>query len=196
MRPQTSDKNIRAVLLNSIANEALMNRQKHRVVQEMGICRGVARIDIAVIKHSIHGYEIKSDKDSLTRLPNQINQYNKVFDYLTLVSGSNHIEKVRDIVPNWWGLSEAKTDNDQTTLMTIRQPKRNPLMKFSSLLELLWKEELIGLIKEIGIEKKVSGKNRQYLMDLLISESNHIHVTNLARSKLYLRKDWRQGDSH
>ena len=49
-----------------------------RIVEEMGIWSGSARIDIAVINGELHGYELKSERDRLERPPRQIDLYNRV----------------------------------------------------------------------------------------------------------------------
>jgi hypothetical protein len=58
-----------------------------RIIEELGVVHGKSRIDIAVINGLMHGYEIKSDKDTLQRLPEQMNMYNSVFNKVTLVVG-------------------------------------------------------------------------------------------------------------
>ena len=55
------------------------------VIYELGLCQGSARVDLAVIDGQLHGYEIKSERDSLRRLRAQADLYNKVFDRVTLV---------------------------------------------------------------------------------------------------------------
>ncbi len=37
------------------------------VIEELGLCRGQVRVDVAVVNGLLHGYEIKSDRDSLRR---------------------------------------------------------------------------------------------------------------------------------
>src|ERR1700735_5066660 len=77
------------------------------VVEELGLCQGLARVDVAVINGSIHGYEIKSDQDTLSRLPAQAVTYNRVLDFVTIVVGSCHVQRIRQSIPRWWGLSVA-----------------------------------------------------------------------------------------
>lgn len=60
------DYDIRVSLKETLANE-------HKgtdtiIVDELPICWGDARIDLAVINGRINGYEIKSDRDTLDRL--------------------------------------------------------------------------------------------------------------------------------
>ena len=45
------------------------------------------RIDIAVVKGALHGFEIKSDFDNLKRLARQVDLYSQVLDRATLVVG-------------------------------------------------------------------------------------------------------------
>src|SRR3990172_5976308 len=72
------------------------------IIEELGFCRGQVRIDLAVVNGFLHGYEIKSDRDSLRRLGVQIDYFSKVLDRATLVAGERHIEKTIDMVPGWW----------------------------------------------------------------------------------------------
>jgi hypothetical protein len=43
--------------------------QDTRIVEEMGVWSGSVRIDIAIINGHLSGYELKSDRDTLERLP-------------------------------------------------------------------------------------------------------------------------------
>lgn len=62
------------------------------VVDEFSISLGASRADIAVINGVIHGYELKSEYDSLERLPLQIKHYSSVMDKVTLVVAEKHLE--------------------------------------------------------------------------------------------------------
>src|SRR5271170_7013537 len=84
------------------------------ILDELGICSGSVRVDIAVVNGSLKGFEIKSDSDTLDRLANQADAYNKVFDTLSVVVEKRHLKKVRSMVPAWWGiyLAEARESGD------------------------------------------------------------------------------------
>ena len=61
-----------------------------KVIDEFGVMHGGARIDVAVVSDSfLYGYEIKSDYDTLCRLPNQVREYSPVFDEVSLIVGKN-----------------------------------------------------------------------------------------------------------
>ncbi|WP_300554835.1 sce7726 family protein, partial [Desulfovibrio sp.] len=61
------------------------------ILDELGVCSGASRVDVAVINGALHGYEIKSDQDTLDRLPQQILSYSRVLDRVTLVACDNHL---------------------------------------------------------------------------------------------------------
>jgi hypothetical protein len=50
------------------------------LIEELGLRRGLVRVDIAVVNGLLHGYEIKSDRDSLRRLAKQVDVYSAVLD--------------------------------------------------------------------------------------------------------------------
>src|SRR4051812_15627734 len=63
------------------------------ILEEMGVWSGSVRIDVAVINGELNGYELKSDRDTLERLPLQADIYSRVFDRLELVVGQRHATK-------------------------------------------------------------------------------------------------------
>ena len=70
------------------------------MVDELGVCRGQVRIDVAVVNGRFHGYEIKSDRDSLRRLDGQVDLYSKVLDRATIVVGDRHFTEALNTVLN------------------------------------------------------------------------------------------------
>src|SRR6185312_2727790 len=72
-----------------------------RIVEEMGVWSGAVRVDIAVINGKLWGYELKSDSDTLERLPRQAEIYGKVFDRMTLIVGNRHADRAFKVVPRW-----------------------------------------------------------------------------------------------
>lgn len=81
------------------------------VVDELGVLHGAVRIDTVVINGILHGYELKSDKDTLERLPEQTKVYSSVFDRLTLVVGYRHAYEAIKNMPEWWANQIIKTQN-------------------------------------------------------------------------------------
>src|SRR4051812_12498776 len=78
------------------------------LVEELGMCRGQVRIDVAVVNGCLHGYEIKSDRDSLRRLRGQVAIYGRVLDRASLVVGTRHLDDAIVAVPEWWEVQIAQ----------------------------------------------------------------------------------------
>ncbi|MFJ5146896.1 sce7726 family protein, partial [Glutamicibacter sp. NPDC088455] len=57
---------------------------------ELGVDMGNRRVDLAVLNGHLAGWEIKSDRDTLLRLPEQADAFSKVMDYLTIVTTAKY----------------------------------------------------------------------------------------------------------
>ena len=106
--------------------------------------------DLAAVNGFLWGYEIKSDSDTLNRLPLQIPYYDKIFDYSVVVAAERHLSYVRKIVPTHWGLQVVAPTADACVLKHVRKPRRNPHQCVDSLIRLLWKREAIRILRSSG----------------------------------------------
>jgi len=98
-----------------------------RVIEELGLLRGEIRIDVAVISSVLEGFEIKSGKDTLSRLPRQSAAYGRIFDRVTLVTVSRHASHAQRILPSWWGIWTIHLENDQLYFEDVRSAAANPM---------------------------------------------------------------------
>ncbi len=121
-----------------------------RIVEELGVERGAARIDVAVITDRLLGYEIKSDRDTFGRLSNQIHAYNRVFDEITLVTGPTLLDDALRLLPSWWGVMTVESDPAGAELRIVRPPRENPAQDALSIAMLLWKAEAIDMLAVHG----------------------------------------------
>ncbi len=135
------------------------------IVEELGVCRGQARIDIAVVNGTMHGYEIKSDRDSLRRLSGQIGFYSRVLDRATLVAGDRHLTHAQHVVPRWWGVLRIVAGSEKPQFTTVRRGRKNPERNPRFLVELLWLEDALALLEQRGAARGVRGKPRQVVWD-------------------------------
>lgn len=144
-KTKTTDKIVRKKLISDL----IANKNMEHVLEEFDIERGRVRADVVSIRNKlIHGYEIKSDLDTLMRLPEQVKYYNKVFSTVTLVVGSEHIVKALYIIPEWWGVVMARYDGNEVSLNVIRETRINENIDLNSVTELMKREELIRLLNE------------------------------------------------
>ena len=161
------------------------------IIPELGLCQGDARVDIAVVNGVIHGYEIKSERDTLNRLSGQQDIYNKVLDYVTVVASSSHIPKIKKTVPKWWGISEAKYKNDKLTIVDMRPCKKNTTVDPMALVQLLWRDEALSILKEHNFHRGVVSKPRKIIWERLVELLPLDELQDEIRQKIKARQHWR-----
>ena len=131
-------------------------------IDELGVLNGSARVDLAVVNGSLHGYEIKSATDTLDRLPSQIEAFSSVFDTVTLVVADSHVSDAIGMIPPWWGVFVATESPSGIELRWQRKPRQNPGVNPVCLASLLWRDELIQVLLGRGI-RGIRKKNREEL---------------------------------
>jgi len=193
----TNDKIIRAALLAVLEKDIkkinLNDNHHSKIFEEFSISHGLARIDIAVINDILHGYEIKSDRDTLKRLSEQMNEYNDVFDKITLVVGKCHLYNAINIIPDWWGIVIAKIDiNRNVVFHIIREADYNPEQKGVSIARLLWREEALRILESQNKATGFRSKPRNLIYERLVSVLDKETLKEMVKDTLLIsRKDWR-----
>ena len=161
------------------------------IIDELVVCKGVSRVDVAVINGKLHGYEIKSEQDTLERLPMQIKSYNKVFDTMTVVVSEKHLKKVSEIVPEWWGIKVVIHNKKSLRLKTIRRDKSNKKVDPFCLAQLLWREEAIDILEKYNLIDGLKYQPRKVLWEKLSPSIPIKDLKNEVREKIKNRKHWR-----
>jgi hypothetical protein len=158
----TNDPLIREAL-RKVLNSEYINCSHFKIVEEFGVCKGDSRIDLAVVNGIMHGFEIKSDLDSLYRLSTQVENYNMVFDKMTLVVGKNHLTHSFSMIPDWWGVSLAKISSDGVTLQEIRSAETNPKQDSLAIAQILWRDEALKILEDLNSIKGYRSKSKDIL---------------------------------
>lgn len=186
------DPDIRKILYNKfLRTKEFINDSSTLIVNEFDVCRGINRVDIAVINGKIHGYEIKSEQDTLERLPMQIESYNKVFDRMTIVISEKHVDKVVAIIPEWWGIYSVVKSKKQLILKKRRGARVNKNIDILEVAQLLWRDELINLLSLNGITKGVKSKTRFALSQIAVNNIPVNDIKLFVKEQLKLRSTWR-----
>ena len=133
------------------------------IVDELALCLGAARVDVAVVNGSVHGYEIKSPRDTLARLPGQADVYGRGLDYVTIVVGETHAKAVDGAIPAWWGVWSAVECNAGVRLKQVRKARRNPATDPLAIAQLLWRNEALDALAERGLAEGMRSKPRAAL---------------------------------
>jgi hypothetical protein len=161
------------------------------VIDELGVLQGDYRVDLAAVNGCIHGYEIKSDVDSLSRLGNQLQAYSCLFEYLTLVVGTRHLSAVRKMIPKFCGLVVAQDFGNGVHFKQVRSPKRNRSIKMEALVQLLWKEEALQALEMQGMAKGYRSKPRKAIWEKLVEVLPASELQHLVTSAIKARTSWR-----
>lgn len=165
-----------------------------RVLDEFGVCQGEARVDIAVINGEILGYEIKSAKDTLDRLPKQEIIYSKVFDKMTIVVDEKKTETTLKMIPSWWGVMVAFAQNESLLCVEkIRGAQKNDNVNARALVELLWKKEALDILRVHNCHRGFSGKTRAFIWDKLTDTFDLNELQRFVRAAIKSRDNWRIG---
>lgn len=172
------------------------NGHKAEIFEELGVQHGAARIDYAIINGIMCGYEIKSDRDTLERLPEQVREFSEVFDKLTLVVGKRYLYQAIHKIPEWWGVWLAKENNNGVvTLQVIRDPQQNKQQDIKSIARLLWREEALRILEESNEASGLHNKSREIIYTKLEDVFSADINTLKERVSITLtsREGWRSG---
>lgn len=179
------DSDIRKVLYSEFLKEKKFtkNPKETIIIDEFSSSYSSARIDISVLNGSLHGYEIKSERDTLERLPKQIEYYSKIFEYITVVTTKKYTKKINEIVPEFFGIFLIENKKGILKLKKIRSPKKNRNIDYFELAKLLWREELKEILKENKI-KKVSSLTRIELTKKVAENIPNDIIKNFVLTKI------------
>lgn len=183
-----NDEQFRKILLKELY-ETYGDRSDTRIVNEMGIDKGQSRVDVAVINGIMHGYEIKSDLDTLDRLPRQMEYYNRAFERMTIVVSRNYVDDVKKLIPNWWGIKIMSSD--QTRLINIRKGRKVSMQDPDLIINLLWKSELETMIDYLELPKSLKKQRKNQLLNLIMRETDFSTLKSYVYDTLKTRTDWR-----
>jgi hypothetical protein len=147
---------------------------------------------MAVINGSVHGFEIKSEYDTLARLPSQSYIYNRVFDYITVVAAETHAKKIANVVPKWWGISVALPRGNSVEIVTKRAPRPNGHIDPLALAQLLWRDEVLAELSALGLDAGMKSKARKELWKHLATSVPVGQLGEIVRRRIKQRApDWR-----
>lgn len=110
---------------------------------------GSCKADLVILNGSSTAYEIKSERDSLTRLSNQVNQYSRVFASVNVIASEGHAEEVQAVVPAEVGvLCLSRRHQISTVREAVDRPGRVcPVTIFESLRT----DEAIAILAALGL---------------------------------------------
>lgn len=114
------------------------------------------RADLLVLPdgESSVGYEIKTDRDTLVRLPQQVPMYDHCCARRVLATTPRHVGAARRVIPAAWGLVLLDPETHAVTeQVRAAQPQASDLASRLLLANDLWSEELNALLADVGVVK-------------------------------------------
>ena len=194
----TRDRDIRAALLPVLKKKYLHSEQD--LALEEFKCNS-ARADIAVMNGVMHGFEIKSDSDTLFRLSDQVSAYEGVFDLITVVVGRRLLEAVEADLPPHCGIILARLTDGRVRLTHKRPAKKNPNQRPRDLARLLWKSEALDLLRKANWHGVNSRSSANKVWDAVAGAFDIDALSAEVRQAIKLRRgfesvvqSWSDGD--
>jgi hypothetical protein len=109
-----------------------------------------SKADLVIINGTATAYEIKSERDSLSRLPSQLNDYRSVFASVTVVTSPRQTDAVLRLVPDDVGVLALSS---RLRLQVVREAENLPeRIDPTALMETLRSSEAAQVLERIGIE--------------------------------------------
>lgn len=158
------------VFKNAIAKKILIGRHSIKsssLFTELRV--ETSKADIVIFNGTSHIYEIKTDLDTFERLPKQIENYKKVFEYVNIVSVEEKVETIQSMV-----------DDDIGIIVLTDRYTLKPIRKAKSRLNKLDKEALFNMLRKDEYLKVIQ-KNFGYIPDVpntkIFSASKDLFIT-------------------
>jgi len=187
---EISEQDIRAFIKTQLPRWVRSNEQAF-LVEEMEVCSGRARIDLAVIADHLIGIEIKGPKDDVARLPGQAEAYSKCFDQVVLVTHEGLASKAVTLVPEWWGIVVGRQEHCRLRYRFLRRPQLNPNLNLETLLALLWRDEVDALLIDLAGGPAKPTATKKTMRKELLSRIEPPILRHASLQKLRERADWR-----
>ncbi|MFQ1017966.1 sce7726 family protein [Gilliamella sp. Occ3-1] len=91
---------------NVIAQKLFLNRHGEKATMLAEFRVGANKADCVILNGISTCYEIKTEFDTLNRLPEQLSSYTKIFDKVSVISANKHLDKICALLPENIGLFE------------------------------------------------------------------------------------------
>jgi hypothetical protein len=155
------------------------------LIEEFWIPRSNERADVAVVGSTLKAFEIKTARDSLKRLPRQSTAYARLFDECTAVVAERHLTGVTQQLPDWWGIWIIR-GGSEIHFECLRSARRNPALDSETLVRLLWRDEALEALKELGAAPPATA-SRSWMWNALLCHLDEDDVRQTVTRALISR---------
>lgn len=158
------EQDIKAALIDWLYEKRLVDDAV--IINEMVVANWARRVDIAVANGRLHAFEIKSDADSLKRLPGQVEFFSKHFDKLVLVVASRFVSSVISQYPVEVGVIEVFSTKSGIRMRQVRAGRIIENKDVKALSGFLTKADIAKILRLEGLPSD-AGMRRAALVSLL-----------------------------
>lgn len=152
------------------------------LVNELQFADGKRRADLVEVNGCMNVFEIKSDLDSLDRLPEQIQDYKNCFDTITIVTTERHFHNIRDMLPKNVGIFLVREDG----IAQIRKAYSYRSFNKYALASFIQNDDLNTLIKHLevkGYSRMTITQKRLFVSKMLPQdELRHFAITAIKKN--------------
>lgn len=121
---------------------------------------GKHKADCVIFNGHSTCYEIKTEFDNLRRLPEQLNEYSKIFDRVNVICSNAHLKNIVDLAPSHIGIIELLKNG---SLKEIRKAKNiDDIIEASFLIQSLRRDEYVYIAEKISGSKVHSNNMEIY----------------------------------
>lgn len=154
----------------AISHKILMGTHSLRTASMLTEFRaGTSKADLVILNGTATVYEIKSERDSLARLKNQIDDYRNIFAAVNVIASETHVDGVLATVPEDVGvMCLSRTHRIQKKRAATENPGRiSPL----AVLDSLRAAEAVAILEALGVPvPEVANTQRHAMLRGLFAE--------------------------
>ena len=175
---------IKESLIRYLSNRYSSENNEITFIKELFVDSWNRRADVVMVNGHLSAYEIKSDRDSLTRLRGQLDSFKNYFEYVTVVCTKTYISEIKKILGHDEWLKVGIFLVDGENVQSIRKAKKN-VIKIDNWFSHLPVDELRKLLKENAVH---ANGNRA---ELINAASKHLLVKHVREFVLryFKRRD-------
>ncbi len=164
-------------------------RGERSLIAELPLRAGASRADLVLLGDELHAFEIKSDRDSLDRLQTQIHAYSRVFDEVTIVTGSVHLARASKSVPEWWGVMLGfRSYSGNVNFACVKHSRKNPSPDNYALAQILRIDEVDFLMSQHFSHVAPRSSSRKAACQALADLTDHDLLRSIVATSLRRRR--------
>ena len=121
---------------------------------------GSCKADVVILNGTSTVYEIKSERDKLSRLASQVSAYQSVFALTNVIVGQNHLEAARNMLPTQVGLLVL---NNRFQISTVRAATEDlSKLETRAIFDVLRRFEAEKVVRDAGLIVPEVPNTKQY----------------------------------